>query len=317
MAQSSFAKATKGKKPLRLVLGGVSGAGKTYTALLFCKHLESITGKRTAAVDTEHYRMSLYADKFDFDVNNWEPPFDPRELIKTIKEAEKSGYGQFIIDSSTHFYNSEGGLLEIVNDAAKTRYGGNVYAGWAVGTPIQNALIDTIIRSPLHIISCVRAKQGYLETEKNNKKTYEKSAMELLQRDQFEFDFDFSIMMDMDNNGMVEKGMGFAPPGTYFKKPDEKTIELILRSINENTTGELAVPSESKKEMFKKQEEVMTDLSKKVVELCKSLGGSKNEALMVILKEFEPSGNPNKIKDQEKLTNLLVKISELAEKKEK
>ena len=86
----AFIKATKGKKPVRLVIGGPSGAGKTYTALIFAKYLAKLTGKPTAAVDTEHYRMSLYADKFDFEVNNWEPPFDPEELVKTIHDAEKA-----------------------------------------------------------------------------------------------------------------------------------------------------------------------------------------------------------------------------------
>jgi hypothetical protein len=307
----TFERAVKGKKPVRVVIGGVSGAGKTYTALTFAEYLSGVTGKPTAAIDTEHYRMSLYADKFNFDVNNWEPPFDPRQLIKTIHEAEKSQYGQLIVDSSTHFYSGENGLLEIVSDAAKTKYGGNIYAGWAVGTPIQNDLIDAIIRSPLHMIFCTRAKQGYAETEKNNRKTYEKVGMELQQRDGFEFDFDFSLMMDMDNNAMVAKGMGFVPTGMYLKKPDAKAIELIMRSINENTIDAPAIPLESKATQFKKKEEAVESLKTSVIELAKTLGGSKNEALMKLIKEFEPSGNPNKIKDETMLIDLLGKMNEI------
>jgi energy-coupling factor transporter ATP-binding protein EcfA2 len=309
---AEFLKATKGKKPVRLVLGGPSGSGKTYTALTFAKYLQSITGKPTAAIDTEHYRMSLYADKFDFDVNNWEPPFDPRELIKTIHDVEKAGYGQLIVDSSTHFYNSTGGLLEIVQDAAKQKYGGNQYAGWAVGTPIQDALIDAIIRSPIHMIFCTRAKQAYVESEKNGRKTYEKAGMELQQRDGWEFDFDFSLIMDMDNNANVAKGMGYVPTGAYIKKPDEKAIEKIMKSISENTTEEVAIPPV--KFVAPKPEEVLKATKTSVVEKCVSLGGSKNEALMEIVKSFEPSGNPNKIKDINVLNELLVKLSELEKK---
>lgn len=307
---ASFIKATKGKKPVRLVLGGPSGAGKTFTALTFAKYLEEITGKPTAAIDTEHYRMSLYADKFNFDVNNYEPPFDPRDLIKVIHEVEKSGYGTLIVDSSTHFYSGEGGLLEIVAGAAKSSYGGNQYAGWAVGTPIQNDLIDAIIRSPLHMIFCIRAKQGYVEAEgKNGKKTYEKAGMDLQQRDGFEFDFDFSLIMDMDNNASVSKGMGYVPTGMYIKHPDEKTMEKILKSINENTTDEIAVPPT--KFVAPKPEEVLKEAKEKVVAKCVALGGSANEGLMAVLKSVEPSGNPNKIKDVNVLTDLLVKLEEL------
>jgi hypothetical protein len=309
---AGFQKATKGKKPVRLVLGGPSGAGKTYTALIFAKYLSSITGKPTAAIDTEHYRMSLYADKFEFDVNNWEPPFDPRDLIKTIHDAEKAGYGQLIVDSSTHFYSSTGGLLEIVSDAAKQKYGGNQYAGWAVGTPIQNDLIDAIIRSSLHMIFCTRAKQGYAEVEKNNRKTYEKVGMELQQRDGFEYDFDFALIMDMDNNASVSKGMAYVPTGAYIKKPDEKTIEKILKSINENTTTEVAVPPT--KFVAPNPAEVFEATKKKVVDLCVDCGGKNNKDLMDLLKEYSPNGNPNAIKDVVKLTELSIKLEEMKSK---
>lgn len=314
---TSFVKATKGKKPVRLVLGGPSGSGKTFTALTFAKYLEKLTGKPTAAIDTEHYRMSLYADKFSFDVNNWEPPFDPRQLIKVIHEVEKENYGTLIVDSSTHFYSGEGGLLELVQDAAKTRFGGNQYAGWAVGTPIQNELVDAIIRSPLHMIFCTRAKQAYVETEKNNKKSYEKAGMELQQRDGWEFDFDFSLIMDMDNNASVSKGMGYVPTGEYIKKPDEKTIEKIIKSINENTVDVVAVPAT--KFESPKPEDVLKELRGKVIALAETLGGSKNEELLTVLKEIEPSANFNKIKDldtMQKLFDAFSNVKPLEEKKE-
>lgn len=301
----AFIKATKGKKPVRIVVGGPSGSGKTYTSLTFCEFLANITGKPTAAVDTEHYRMSLYADKFHFDVLNQEPPFDPRHLIKTIHEAEESGYGQLIVDSSTHFYNGEGGLLEIVADAAKTRYGGNQYAGWAVGTPIQNSLIDTIIRSPLHIIFCTRAKQAYEEMEKNGKKVYEKVGMDLQQRDGFEFDFDFSLMMDMDNNAVVQKGMGLVTLGMYIKKPDHKTIENILKSINDNSTEDSVEPVR------------VAELQAKAMALGKSQGAAigKKEVLAV-LKQYEPTGNPKNLTDVTALENLLVDLENVKKEQE-
>lgn len=310
---SRFVKATKGKKPVRIVLGGPSGSGKTYTALLFAKYLASITGKPTAAIDTEHYRMSLYADKFDFNVDNWEPPFNPKNLTQAIKDAEEDGFGQLIVDSSTHFYSMEGGLLEVVQNAAKTSYGGNQYAGWAVGTPIQNELIDTVIRSPLHIIFCTRAKQGYLETEKANGrgKTYEKAGMELQQRDGFEYDFDFSLMMDMENNATVSKGMGYLPTGEYVKKPDAKTIELIMRSINENTTDEIAVPH------TKFVPPTFTEMKTKVESLCKELSDvGERDQVIEMIKKYDPDGKLPHIKDVEQLVNLYGDLTTFKTEKE-
>ena len=311
----SFVKATKGKKPARIVLAGPSGSGKTFTALTFAKHLESVTGKRTAAIDTEHFRMSLYADKFDFDVNNFDPPFDPRLLIKEIHNAEKDGYGQFIADSSTHFYSAEGGLLEIVQDAAKQKYGGNQYAGWAVGTPVQDELVDTVIRSPLHMIFCTRAKQGYAETvnEKGGKK-YEKVGMELQQRDGFEFDFDFVLVMDMDNNANVTKGMGYVPTGMYIKKPDQSTMEKILKSINENSTDEIAVPAV--RPVVPTADEILKGTRNELVEMCLARGANKNKELMAIIEKYEPSKNVNKIKDLDTIKKLIEEVKPLEEWKQ-
>jgi len=305
----AFTKAEKGKKPVRIVIGGPSGSGKTYTALIFAKYLASISKKPTAAVDTEYYRMSLYADKFDFDVNNFGPPFNPELLIEVIHEAEKAGYGQLVIDSSSHFYAFEGGLLQIVQDAAKKK-GGNQYAGWERGTPIQNDLIDTIIRSPLHIIFCTRAKQAYVEgVGTNGKKTYEKVGMELVQRDGIEFDFDFFIMMDMDNNGRVEKGMGYLPTGMYVRHPNDETIELILKYITENATENVTVPAV--KFVAPNPEEVIKELRETLIAKITALGGSKNDKVMETLKKYHESCNPNKIKDVEQLKKLEVDLDDL------
>jgi len=49
----------------------------------------------------------------------------------------------------------------------------------------------------------------------------------------------------------------------------------------------------------------------KIVEWCKKLGGEKNTALMTLLAEYDPSHNPYKIKDQEKLDELLTKVQTL------
>lgn len=302
MTENMFIKAVKGKKPLRLVFSGASSSGKTWTALAFCKYLASKTGKPTAAVDTEHGRLSLYADKFDVDVIEMEPPFHPKRLIEAIKNAEAGEYGQLIVDSSTHFWSGTGGILEIVNDAAKARFGGNFWAGWAVGTPLQNEVIDTVIRSPLHVIFTTRAKQDYLENEKNGKKVYEKVGMGMIQREGFEFDFDFAIMMDMDNNGLITKGMDLCPPGTYYKHPSKdsnEAIEAIMKSIQENSM------------------EVVPKTIDQVITLAKELGGSENEELMKILKTFEPSGNPKKIKSEDALKNLKNSLIMFKESKEK
>jgi len=127
--------------------------------------------------------------------------------------------------------------------------------------------------------------------------------MELQQRDGFEYDFDFSLMMDMDNNAVVAKGMGLVTLGMYIKKPDYKTIENILKSINDNATENSISPVR------------IGELQKQIISVCKELGGKTNTKLMETLEKYTPDKNPEHIDDESKLSELLVEVENL--KKEK
>src|SRR5690606_37222046 len=130
----------KQEAKLRLAIAGPSGSGKTYSALAVATAL----GNRVAVVDTEHGSASKYADIFDFDVVNFTAPFHPNRFIEAIHTAEDALYDVLIIDSASHAWNGAGGLLEIVDTAAK-KYKGNSYMAWSEGTPIQNRLIEAIV----------------------------------------------------------------------------------------------------------------------------------------------------------------------------
>jgi hypothetical protein len=59
--------------------------------------------------------------------------------------------------------------------------------------------------------------------------------------------------------------------------------------------------------------EAMKEVSSEIIKLCTELGGKENKALMNLLKEFDPSGNPNKIKNTEKLNELYSKLKDMKE----
>ena len=122
---SLFQKATKTQSKLRLALYGVSGSGKTYSALSIASGL----GGRIAVIDTERGSASKYASRFDFDVLDMQPPFSPAAYVNAIKAAEGEGYDILIIDSLTHAWSGTGGALEMVDNAAK-RNAGNTYYAW-------------------------------------------------------------------------------------------------------------------------------------------------------------------------------------------
>ena len=158
-----FKKAERKKARLRLGITGPAGSGKTFSALLIAQGL----GGKTALLDTEHGSGELYSHLMDYDVADLTPPFTPSRYIELIKEAESKGYDILIIDSLSHAWQGEGGILDMHDRAsAATR---NSFAAWREITPHHNALVEAILQSSIHIIATMRSKTAYEVTNDNGK----------------------------------------------------------------------------------------------------------------------------------------------------
>jgi hypothetical protein len=89
---------------------------------------------------------------------------------------------------------------------------------------------------------------------------------------------------------------------TYMRRYSLSAILGI--HTEEDTDGNERKAKQSEE---KTPEKVLTE---KIIKRCAELGGSKNKELLEIIKQFEPSANPNKIKDIEKLKELDKKLAE-------
>src|SRR5215831_954579 len=92
-------------------LAGGTGSGKTKSALRLARGMVGPKGK-IAAGDTEGRRMSYYAGVDQFDVTDIEPPFRPEKFEVLAKRAEEAGYGVLVIDSMSHEWSGDGGVVE-------------------------------------------------------------------------------------------------------------------------------------------------------------------------------------------------------------
>lgn len=221
---SLFHKATKTQKRLRLSLYGVSGSGKTYSALALAKGL----GGKVAVIDTERGSASAYANLFSFDTLEMPPPYTPAAYVAAIKAAEAEGYDICIIDSLTHAWSGAGGALEMVDNAAKRNSGGNSYAAWRDVTPEHNKLIDAIIGSKCHIIATMRSKAEYvLEANANGKMAPKKKGMAPIQRDGMEYEFDVVAEMTSDNEMVIQKTRCPELAGQVIAKPNGATSATL------------------------------------------------------------------------------------------
>lgn len=185
---SMFRKATRATARARVAFEGPSGSGKTWTGLQWATTLAE--GKPIAFIDTERGSASLYAKHFEFDVLEMTPPYHPDRLIEAIKTADREGYGVVMIDSISHFYSGEGGLLDIVDDVASRSQSKNSFAAWKEGSPIWKAMIDSILALDAHAIITMRSKTEYvIEENSRGKKEPRKVGLAPEARAGVEFEF--------------------------------------------------------------------------------------------------------------------------------
>ena len=219
-----FRKAEKKKAKLRLAITGTAGSGKTYGALLIAKGL----GGRIAMIDTENGSGDLYADLFDYDICNISAPYDVQKYIQAIHDAENAGYDIIIIDSLSHAWAGEGGLLDVQSKMAESQRGGNSYTAWRKVTPMQNQLIETILSSKCHIIATMRSKTDYIMSENERGRTeIKKVGLAPVQREGVEYEFSVVFDLSVNHTASVSKDRTSLFDGKVFALSEEIGFQLL------------------------------------------------------------------------------------------
>ena len=170
-----FEQVTRKKAKLRLALTGVSGGGKTLGALYIAYGMTGDWGK-VAVIDTEHERARFYADRSDLGTGSFlyapfAPPYSPDRYKQLVQEAAElvGPDGVVIVDSLSHAWNNEGGVLDI-KDRIAGQQGKNSYTAWSEAGKYQNDLINTILAVDCHTIVTMRAKTEYAMQENDRGK---------------------------------------------------------------------------------------------------------------------------------------------------
>lgn len=191
-----FTTAQRTQAKLRLAIDGPSGSGKTYSALLIAKGLAGGDLSKVALIDTERGSGSLYADLGAYAVADMHPPYSVDKYIKALAAAADEGFEVIVVDSMTHAWSGEGGVLDYVDAVAKAQTRGNSFAAWKEGTPLQQRLIDTILASPCHVIVTMRSKTEWvLEENEKGKKQPRKIGLAPDQRK--DVDYEFTLVLDL------------------------------------------------------------------------------------------------------------------------
>lgn len=285
-----------------------SGGGKTYGGLRLAtgmaEEIERETGKKAKILmgNTESKRGLYYANEFDYDIVDLDPPYNPEKFVELIEFAIEEGYDILIIDSSSHEWEGKGGCLELQQQA------GGTYQSWAKVTPRHQKFINAIADSPIHIIATMRGKDQYeMSKDERGRASVQKLGVGAKQREGFEYEFTCTFLIDQKTNtAEVQKD------NTHIFDSEGPTIlteahgAKIIKWAN---SGEGYTPV-----VRKEENDPVDDLKatkEAIVSRCKELGGTGNAEMMALLKSYVASGNPNAIRDIAKAKELLEKLNNM------
>ncbi|MFD5137491.1 AAA family ATPase [Streptomyces sp. NPDC058378] len=209
----TFRPATKDGHNASVAIQGPSGSGKTWTGLCVASGLAE--GRRFGVIDTERGAAALYVNDLSvaFDTLPMHR-YDPRDLQKALAAAAERRYPVVMVDSLSHFWSGADGTLDQV-DHAKSKYGGNKFAGWKDGTPIQNAMIEALMAYPGHVVVTMRSYTDWVleKGQPVNKGT------RVEQRRGIEFEFGVAAEMDANNRLTFIKSRCPAFRGLVLNQP--------------------------------------------------------------------------------------------------
>jgi hypothetical protein len=154
-------KAVRRRVPMLISLAGVSGSGKTYSALLLAAGLAGPKG-RVGFLDTENGRGSMYADSpgiksalpEGYEISDMREPFAPSRYTDAIQDFVDHGVNVLVIDSGTHEWEGHGGCSEIAERGRK-----NGMDDWASAKKEHKKFMNRMLAQPIDIIFCLRARE--------------------------------------------------------------------------------------------------------------------------------------------------------------
>jgi hypothetical protein len=187
---------------IKVMISSPAGGGKTLGALLMARGLCDSWGQ-VCIIDTENKSGALYVGSVvdgvkigQYKTITLQAPYTVARYIQCMEMAEKAGIKVIVIDSLTHAWTADGGLLDLHTKITAASRSGNSYTAWKDVTPLHAKLIEKIQTCSMHVILTARSKMEHT-LEKTDKGTAPKKVgMGIIFRDGIEYEVSIAFEID-------------------------------------------------------------------------------------------------------------------------
>lgn len=231
--------------PLIIALSGMSGSGKTYSALLMAKQIAEARGGPVCGICSEAGRMAKYKDPRHYPeltpylIRTIDPPHHSDKYRDAILDADKGGAGAIITDSFTDEWEGDGGVLSRQEAALERMTGGDTGKrdkmsprAWAEAKSTHTKLHNSMfgVKAPLIVCYRARPKTGFVKGK------FIDIGVQPVCDHRMIYDFTFHLLMSeekQDGSYTVLKGGYKHERGVFPKdgKIDNDAISRLLETM--------------------------------------------------------------------------------------
>ena len=269
--------------------------------------------ERICVIDTENASGSLYVGTqvAGIRVGEYlticlEPPFSAARYLEAIDLAEANGVEFLIIDSLSHAWSGEGGLLDVQAGIAKRT--GNSYTAWRDVTPQHNRLVDRILQCNMHIAATLRTKVEYvIEENGSGKKSPRKIGMAPVFREGFEYEMSVFFELAPDHTASATKDRTGLFDGRFFLvTPD--TGREIYQWLAGSTSEPQPVIARSEPSASELEKPLPVRVDEAMRAYCQGLSREEKEEVAATLKAIAGTANYRTVSDEATLLKILEKF---------
>ena len=244
----------KRKSAVIIGLSGVSGSGKTFSALLLAQMLAQAKGGPVLAADTENGRMADYKNAktfpelHPFQWTEFEPPWSSARYTELVEAADKAGAGCLIIDSGTDEWDGSGGVLDLHEQTVVRLCKGDDgkrdamnFAGWAKAKPPHKKFANALFHAKANIILCFRAQRKSSAEKVGGKTKITDKGFQPICGTDLPYKLRFHLLMHEGGDGTYDvvrankhERTVFPPEGRIDKQAGQRLLALIADVDDEN-----------------------------------------------------------------------------------